>query len=41
MIPSIAIGAVLGMLVIKKINEKHFRYIIIGVTAIAAVRLLM
>ena len=41
MIPAIAIGALLGMLIIKKINEKYFRYIIIGVTAIAAVRLLI
>ncbi|MBU3156649.1 sulfite exporter TauE/SafE family protein [Clostridium estertheticum] len=38
MIPYIAIGALLGMLLIKKINEKYFRYIIIAVTAIAAVR---
>lgn len=41
MLPVIAIGALLGMLVIKKINEKYFRYIIIGMTAIAAVRLLI
>lgn len=41
MIPIIAIGALLGMLLIKKINEKHFRYIIIGMTAIAALRLLI
>jgi len=41
MLPVIAIGALLGMLVIKRINEKYFRYIIIGMTAIAAVRLLI
>jgi len=41
MIPSIAIGALLGMLAIKKINEKNFRLIIIVVTGIAAVRLFM
>ena len=41
MIPAIAIGALLGMLMIKKLNEKYFRYVIIGMTAIAAVRLLI
>jgi len=41
MLPIIAIGALLGMMVIKKINEKYFRYIIIGMTAIAAIRLLI
>ncbi|HEY8804290.1 MAG TPA: sulfite exporter TauE/SafE family protein [Clostridium sp.] len=41
MVPAIALGALLGMLMIKKINEKYFRYIIISMTAIAAVRLLI
>lgn len=41
MVPAIAIGAFFGMLMIKKIKEKSFRYIIIGVTAIAAIRLLI
>ncbi|MGH4140577.1 sulfite exporter TauE/SafE family protein [Clostridium sp.] len=41
MIPAIAIGAFLGMLMIKKIKEKNFRYIIIGMTAIAAIKLLI
>ena len=41
MVPAIALGALLGMLIIKRINEKHFRYIIIVMTAIAAVRLLI
>lgn len=41
MVPAIALGALLGMLMIKKINEKNFRYIIIIMTFIAAVRLLI
>ena len=41
MVPAIAIGAFLGMIMIKKLNEKKFRYIIIGMTAIAAIRLLI
>ena len=40
MIPVITIGAVLGAYILKKINEKIFRYLVIGMTAIAAVRLL-
>lgn len=41
MIPAIAIGAFFGMIMIKKINEKSFRYIIIGMTAIASIKLLI
>lgn len=41
MIPIISIGAVLGFFILKKINEKYFRYIVILMTAIAAVRLLV
>jgi len=41
MVPSIAVGALLGMLIIKKLNEKYFRYVIIGMTGIAAVKLLI
>jgi uncharacterized protein len=41
MIPAITIGALLGAVVIKKISEKPFRWIIIGMTAIAAFRLLI
>ena len=41
MVPAIALGALLGMLMIKNINEKYFRYIIISMTAIAAVKLLI
>ena len=39
MIPAITIGALLGAAVIKRLNEKPFRWIIICVTAMAAVRL--
>lgn len=41
MIPAVALGAVLGAKVIKRINEKLFRYLVIVMTAIAALRLLM
>jgi uncharacterized protein len=40
MIPAVALGAVLGALIVKKINDKLFRYLVIGMTALAAVRLL-
>jgi len=41
MLPAIALGAFVGTIVIKKLNEKIFRYLIIGLTAIAAIRLFM
>jgi uncharacterized protein len=41
LIPAIALGAVLGALTIKKINEKIFRYLILIMTAVAAIRLLI
>ena len=41
LLPAIAIGAVIGVVVLKKINEKAFRYIIIAMTVIAAVRLFL
>ncbi len=41
MIPVITVGAVLGYFVLKKINDKYFRYIVIVMTAIAAIRLLL
>lgn len=41
MLPVITIGAVLGFLILKKINEKYFRYLIIAMTAIAAFRILI
>ena len=40
-LPAIAVGAFLGVIVIRKINEKPFRYIILAMTAITAVRLFM
>lgn len=39
MIPFIGIGAVFGAFIIKRINEKAFRYLIIGMTAIVALKL--
>lgn len=39
MIPAIALGAFLGSRIIKKINEKIFKNLIIIMTAIAAIRL--
>jgi len=41
MIPIIAIGAVFGVVIIKRLNEKLFHMLIIGVTAIAAIKLLI
>jgi uncharacterized protein len=41
MIPAITIGAITGFIVLKKINEKYFRYLIILMTGIAALRLLL
>ena len=41
MIPAIAAGALLGAMVIKKVNEKQFRILIIVMTAAAAIRLLI
>jgi uncharacterized protein len=39
LLPAIAVGVYVGTKIIKKINEKVFRYLIIVMTAIAAVRL--
>lgn len=41
MIPPIVIGAVLGALIIKKLNEKLFHRIILLVTGLAAIKLLI
>lgn len=41
MIPAIAVGAILGVVIIKKLNERLFHFIILGVTAIAAIKLLI
>ncbi len=39
MIPVIAIGALLGVVIIKKLNDKFFRYLVMAITAVAAIRL--
>lgn len=39
MIPVITLGAIIGFFVLKKINEKYFRYLIIVITALSAIRL--
>jgi len=39
MIPAITLGALLGVVIIKKLNDKFFRYVVIAVTAIAAIKL--
>lgn len=41
MIPAITIGAFLGTVVVRRLNEKPFRYIILAMTGIAAFRLLI
>ncbi|MPW24719.1 TSUP family transporter [Alkalibaculum sp. M08DMB] len=41
LIPAIAFGAVIGSFLIKKINEKLFKYAIIMMTAIVAIKLLI
>lgn len=40
MIPAIMVGAIAGIMVIKRINEKPFRYTIIVMTALAAIKLI-
>lgn len=39
MIPAILIGAMLGVAVIKRIPEKPFRWVVIGMTAVSIIRL--
>ena len=39
MIPAVLVGAVLGAMVIKRIPEKPFRWLVIGMTSVAIVRL--
>jgi len=39
MVPVITLGAFLGFFILKKINEKSFRYLIIGMTALSAIKL--
>ncbi|MHB1485918.1 MAG: sulfite exporter TauE/SafE family protein [Saccharofermentanales bacterium] len=41
LIPVITIGAVLGFLILKKVNEKAFRYLVIGMTTLSAIRLFL
>lgn len=41
MIPAIVVGAFLGVVIIKKLNERLFHLVILGVTVIASVRLLI
>lgn len=41
MLPAIALGAFLGVVIIKRIKEKPFRVLIIVMTAFAAIRLLI
>ncbi|MFT8349768.1 sulfite exporter TauE/SafE family protein [Clostridium saccharoperbutylacetonicum] len=41
MIPAIAVGAFLGVIIIKKLNERLFHLVILGVTALAAIKLLI
>jgi uncharacterized protein len=39
LIPAISVGALLGILIIKKINENVFRKLVLAMTAVAALRL--
>lgn len=39
MIPAILVGAILGVLVVRRIPEKPFRWLVIGMTGVAAARL--
>lgn len=41
MIPAITLGAILGIVTVKKLNEKFFRGIIIVMTALAAIKLFL
>jgi len=41
MVPLIVIGAIIGLNVLKKLNEKIFRWIILAMTLIAAVRIFL
>lgn len=41
MIPIIGLGALLGAVIIHKLNDRFFRYLVIAITAVAAIRLLI
>jgi len=40
-IPIIGVGFLLGLFIVKRIDERSFRYLILGVTLIAALKLLL
>lgn len=40
-LPAVVLGAFSGGMLVKKINEKPFRYLIIGMTTISAIRLFL
>lgn len=39
LVPAIVLGAIIGIIVVKRIPEKPFRYVVIALTAVAAVKL--
>ena len=39
LIPAIVIGGVIGAYIVKKLDDKVFRYLIIGMTAVVSVKL--
>ena len=41
MIPAILVGAVIGALVIRRVPEKPFRWLVIGMTFVAVIRLIV
>ncbi|MDN5298141.1 MAG: uncharacterized protein PWP51_694 [Clostridiales bacterium] len=41
MLIPVAVGAIIGIFTLKRIDERVFRYIVMGMTAIAAVKLLL
>jgi len=41
MIPAILVGAVIGVAVVRRVPEKPFRWLVIGMTFIAVIRLLL
>lgn len=41
MLPFIVLGALLGVFLVKRINERHYKILVIIMTAIAAVRLIV
>ena len=41
MIPAILVGAVIGVAVVRRVPEKPFRWLVIGMTFVAVIRLLV